>query len=62
MKTLYLTSFCDAALKAMGKDSNSLRDEVNGDDLRTMASMLDIATARKRYVEFEESNKVTPAA
>ena len=62
MKTLYLDSFCSTFLKAIGKDTNSLKDDVNGDDLRSMASMLDIAIARKKEIELERANKVTPAA
>lgn len=53
MKTLYLDGFCSAALKAIGKNTNSLSDEVNGDDLRAIASMLDIAIARKKEIELE---------
>ena len=62
MKTLYLYGFSSAFLKAIGKDTNSLKDDVNGDDLRAMASMLDIAIARKKEIELERANKVTPAA
>ncbi len=62
MKTLYLSGFCDSALKAIGKTTNSLSDEVNGDDLRAIAEMIDIATARKKEIEIERINKVTPAA
>ncbi len=56
MKTLYLNSFLMAALEAMGKKTSSLDDEIDGDDLRAVAQMLDIALIRKKEIELE-SNK-----
>ena len=53
METLYLGGFCSAAFKAMGKSTNSLSDDVTGDDLRAIAEMIDIATARKKEIEIE---------
>jgi hypothetical protein len=57
MKTLYLSGFLMAALEAMGKKTSSLSDEIDGDDLRAVAQMLDIALMRKREIEVEKSNK-----
>jgi hypothetical protein len=50
MKTLYLTGFCNAGLVAMGKRENSLDDDVTGDDLRVLASMLDAAELHKKQI------------
>ena len=63
MKTLYLNTFCSAALEAMGKKPRSLDDEVNSDDLRAIASMIDIAESRRKQIfEIERIKCFTPAA
>ena len=54
MKTLYFNTFCNAALEVMGKKTHSLDDEVNGDDLRAIAEMIDIAESRRKQI-FEQS-------
>ncbi len=57
MKTLYLSDFIRGALAALQIRENSLDAEINGNDLRAIAKMLDVAEKRKAKKE-----KFTPAA